>query len=41
MTSKERQTQTDKVRELNKSSAEKEQPAEETLLKENFVETQV
>ena len=41
MTSKERQIQADKVRELNKSSAEKKQPAEEALLKEDFAEAQV
>ena len=41
MTGKERQMWADKMRELDESSAEKKQPAEKTLLKEDFVETQV
>ena len=41
MTGEERQVQADKVRELDKNSAEKEQPAEEAPLKEDFTETQV
>ena len=40
MTSEERQAQADEVRELDESSAEKEQPTKEAPLKENFTEAQ-
>ena len=40
MTGKERQAQIDEVRELDESSAEEKQPAEEALLKEDFMEAQ-
>ena len=38
MTSEERQVWVDKVKDLNKSSTEEEQPTEESLLKEDFAE---
>ena len=41
MTSKERQVWVNKVRELDKSSTEEEQPIEEASLKEKFMEAQV
>ena len=41
MTGEEKQAWVDKVRELDESSAEEEQPAEETPLKEDFIEAQV
>ena len=41
MTSEKKQVWIDKVRELDKSSAEKEQPAEEAPLEEDFMEGQV
>ena len=41
MTGEERQAWVDKVRELNKSSAKEEQPAEEALLEEDFMKAQV
>ena len=40
MTGEERQVQADKVRELNESSVEKEQPIEEAPLKEDFIDAQ-
>ena len=40
MTSEERQVQVDEVRELDKSSVEEEQPAEEAPLEEDFIEAQ-
>ena len=40
MTSEERQTWVNEVRELDKSSAKKEQPAEEAPLKEDFIKAQ-
>ena len=39
MTSKKRQAWVDEVRELNKSSAKKEQPVKKVPLKEDFTET--
>ena len=41
MTGEERQVWVVEVRELDKSSAEEEQPTEEAPLKENFMEAQV
>ena len=41
MTGKERQVWADEVRKLDESSAEKKQPTKKTLLKKDFVETQV
>ena len=41
MTGKKRQVWVDEVRELNESSAEKEQPAKEAPFKEDFIEAQV
>ena len=38
MTSEERQAWADEVRELDESSAEEEQPAEEAPLEEDFIE---
>ena len=40
MTSEERQAWADKVRKLDESSAEKEQPAEKAPLEEDFTEAQ-
>ena len=40
MTGEKRQAWADKVRELDKSSAEEEQPAEEVPLKEDFIKAQ-
>ena len=40
MTGEERQVWVDEVRELNESSAEKEQPAEEASLEKDFTEAQ-
>ena len=40
MTSEKRQAQADEVKELDKSSAEKEQPAEEAPLEEDFIKAQ-
>ena len=40
MASEERQTWVDEVRELDKSSAEEEQPAEKIPLEEDFIEAQ-
>ena len=40
MTSEERQAQADEVRKLDESSAKEEQPAEEALLEEDFIEAQ-
>ena len=41
MTDEKRQMWVDEVRKLDKSNAEKEQPAKETPLEENFIEAQV
>ena len=41
MTGKKRQVQVDKMKELDESSAKKEQPAKETLLEEDFIKAQV
>ena len=41
MTGKKRQVWVDKVRELNESSAEKEQPTEKAPLEKDFMEAQV
>ena len=38
MTSEKKQVQVNEVKELDKSSAKKKQPAEKTLLKEDFME---
>ena len=40
MTGEERQAQLDEVKELDKSSTEEEQPAEEAPLEEDFTEAQ-
>ena len=40
MTGEERQVWVDEVRELDESSAEEEQPTEETLFKEDFMKAQ-
>ena len=40
MTSKERQVQVNEVKELDESSAKKEQSIKKALLKENFVKAQ-
>ena len=40
MTDEKRQVWANKVRELDESSAREEQPAEEALLKEDFMEAQ-
>ena len=41
ITSEERQVQVDKMRELNKSSAEKEQSAKKASFEENFMKAQI